>query len=134
MIARLCAEIRKGSGLRIEFTTGGTGEEHALFHSDATGDHTLSVKASDAARLRAHWDGFMESQPDAWKLPRVGERVTFMRGQYGLWSGTVEGVSQPRDPMKHPRYLTVRFKRRSGTVGRLQIRAVDLTPAPRRES
>ncbi len=67
-----------------------------IFEGGKWGPATIYLSASPLERIRAHWDGYIAAhKPEAsaptksdWQ-PRVGEKVHFPRGMFGMWRGTV---------------------------------------------
>lgn len=78
-------------------------EKHITFEGGKDGAHTIDARVHE--RVLEHWRGYCEN--NGVKLPRVGDRVGFIRGMFGAWQGTVTHVSRGAR-------VTVRGVRRNG--------------------
>jgi hypothetical protein len=90
--------------LRLDSTATGPHAISEPFNTDADVQHALE-------RFRAHFDGFLAGQPV--KLPESGNLVTFQRGMFGAWTGTVDRACTPKLP-ESERYFMLKFTRRNG--------------------
>lgn len=119
---------RKAWGVTVEVRHDASAREDRIcFLRYGAVEHSLSVLASDEARVWAHFNGFVGDRPDT--LPREGERVTFRRGMHGLWDGTVTHVGTHKATHAHAPgrvYFVLRFKKRNGDVGTYRCEPFDL--------
>jgi hypothetical protein len=119
---------RKAWGVTVEVRDDvAAGEPRICFLRYGTVEHSLSVGASDEARVWAHFNGFVGDRPDT--LPRKGERVAFRRGMHGLWSGIVTHVGAHKATHKHAPgrvYFVLSFHKRNGAVGTYRCETFDL--------
>lgn len=112
---------RKAAGVTVEIR-----EDRIAFVRYGRPEHSIAIGPSDEARAWAHFNGFIGERPNT--LPRVGDRISFRRGMYGIWTGTVVRVGEHK--LTHDRpgraFFLVEFKRRQGDLARLAIETFDL--------
>lgn len=118
---------RKAWGVTVEVRhDDSANEDRICFLRYGRVEHSLSVLASDEARVWAHFNGFVGDRPDT--LPREGERVNFRRGMHGLWTGTVTHVGAHKASHSRPGrvYFVLSFRKRNGAVGTYRCETFDL--------
>jgi hypothetical protein len=96
-----------------------------VFEGGKWGSHRIGLEVSSPERLRGHWDGYKQAhqqeaarrasalqqpagaryKPEVWVI-KVGDRVFFHRGMFGLWMGKVTRVYEAagmRKPGGYPK-------------------------------
>jgi hypothetical protein len=97
------------------------------FEGGRHGPHSLDISTSTPERVKAHWAGYVSGSAAALK---VGSKVTFSRGMFGRWPGTVRRLFRSRAPWAGgptEALAEVGYTRKNGTFGRKSVAVADLT-------